>query len=83
MRADFGARHEVWLRAFIDNSPRSTSKEREPREIEGELARRDPVLRIDRIRFNEIMPDILADVMNDSTIQAPFKPNWTAPKNGF
>jgi hypothetical protein len=76
IRGDFGAKHEDWLKSFIDNRPRGTQEERALLRVEGGRSYRDPVLRLDRFRFNEIMPNILEDVRDDPEILAPFKKNW-------
>jgi hypothetical protein len=76
IRDDFGSRHELWIKAFLDNRPRGTIKEREYATVDGTPANRDPVLRLDRVRFGERMPHILADIMTDRKISAPFKPDW-------
>ena len=60
IHSDFGHSHDALLRSFLDNRPPN----------------RDPVLRIDQSRFNNGMPQILKDVVNDRSIYAPFKPNW-------
>jgi len=76
LHEDFGSNHDIWLKGFLDNRPRGTPKEPEYAEVDGHPKYRDPVLRLDRIRFIERMPEVLAEVMRDDKIQSPFKAGW-------
>jgi hypothetical protein len=80
IREDFGSKHGAPVRAFLDNRPSGTQREPELQEYEMRVPEGsyDRVLRIDTARFSLHMPLILADVMNDDAICAPFKPNWLA-----
>ncbi len=76
IRSDFGLDYEVWLRSFFDNRPRGTPKEKDLEEIERAHLHRDPVLRLDRMRFNYMMPNVLERAEHDANIYAPFKESW-------
>jgi hypothetical protein len=71
IHADFGKKHDLWLRTFLDNAAT---------EPDGQTRRKDappePVLRVDTARFYGHMPTILADVRNDPDVVSPFKLNW-------
>lgn len=79
VREDFGSTYGTWIEAFIDNRPGGARKETRIAKLDRKANRREAVLRLDRQRFIETMPDILEDVMGDSKIQAPYKANWRAP----
>jgi len=79
---DFGEKHRLWIEAFIDNRPRGSIKEPALAALDGRPGVREPVLRLNRSRFNENMPGILEDIMKDPSICAPFKANWNSPELG-
>jgi len=79
---DFGEKHRLWIEAFLDNRPRGSIKEPALADLDGKPGIREPVLRLNRGRFNENMPGILEDVMKDPGIRAPFKANWNPSQQG-
>jgi hypothetical protein len=58
--ADFGPRHAVQIKQFLDNRPHG----------------KEMMLRADSNRFNRVMPGILKAAKDDANIFAPFKSNW-------
>jgi hypothetical protein len=71
IRQDFGSRHEARVKEILDNQPREIDTIRE--KGKSPSISRETVLRLDLERFNHMMPDILADVMEDVRTRAPFK----------
>ena len=82
LATDFGEKHRLWIEAFLDNRPRGSIKEAALAALDGKPGIREPVLRLNRGRFNENMPGILEDVMKDPSIRAPFKANWNQSQDG-
>jgi hypothetical protein len=82
LATDFGEKHRLWIEAFLDNRPRGSIKEPALADLDGKPGIREPVLRLNRGRFNENMPGILEDVMKDPGIRAPFKANWNQSQQG-
>jgi hypothetical protein len=75
IRCDFGDANRALIRLFLDNRPHGYQSDPE---LQQYVVKSDPerVLRLDTERFATRMRRVLANVLSNDEICAPFKENW-------
>ena len=77
INSDFGSANGPFVKLFLDNRPHGCDLGAEMAPYVN-LFRREPerVLRLDTERFATTMRRILAEIISNDEIYAPFKKNW-------